>query len=559
MQNRGLCYKLPYPEKRTMQTHPTPANEAQRLIRLRELGILDTLPQKAFDDISALAQMICGTPVALITLVDQDRQWFKSRIGVEEQETPRQIAFCSHAILDPDQVMVVEDLQRDPRFSDNPLVAGPPDARFYAGAPIVTHDGLALGTVCVIDLKARTLSADQQDALRRLAGLVISLLEHESVRIEEATRTREAWRLQHEELTAMAIAGLDLQVYIDANYLIQHVNDTYLAYWGGTREDIIGRHIAERVGDDAFRGIIQPQLDRALAGESVSYTRKTDFPSRGTRHVEVALLPVRNARGEITGAVMRAQDVQETRAREAQLQQTVALLEQRTMEQERFIHIISHDLREPINTVNNFTSLLVNDHKDELSTAAQRYLSFVQSGGQRMSYLLDDLLHFVRLDGRSVQLRPVKIDPLLQQVESDLSALLNRTDGRIHCDSLRMVMADESLLRIVLKNLVSNGLKFSRRGVPPVVRITVEERDGQHHVHVSDNGIGIAQEHQHDIFDMFKRLHTRKQYEGSGLGLSVCRRIAQLHGGSVSVQSTPGEGSRFTLHLPAHLAAPHLE
>ena len=112
--------------------------------------------------------------------------------------------------------------------------------------------------------------------------------------------------------------------------------------------------------------IIQPQLDRALAGEAVSYTRKTDFPARGTRHVEVALLPVRNARGEITGAVMRAQDVQETRAREAQLQQTVALLEQRTMEQERFIHIISHDLREPINTVNNFTSLLVSDHQEEL-------------------------------------------------------------------------------------------------------------------------------------------------------------------------------------------------
>ena len=101
--------------------------------------------------------------------------------------------------------------------------------------------------------KARTLDAGQLDALRRLASLVINLLEHESVRIEEATRNSEAWRLQHEELTAMAIAGLDLQVYIDPNYLIQHVNDTYLAYWGGTREDIIGRHIAERVGDDAFR------------------------------------------------------------------------------------------------------------------------------------------------------------------------------------------------------------------------------------------------------------------------------------------------------------------
>ena len=542
-----------------MVTSPIPVNEPQRLARLRSLGVLDTLPEKAFEDISALAQMICGTPMALISLIDEDRQWFKSRIGIEVHETSREVALCSHAILDQDHVMVIEDLLQDPRFSRNPLVTGAPDARFYAGAPIVTHDGLALGTVCVLDTRARKLDAGQIDALQRLASLVINLLEHESVRVEEATRSQEAWHLQHQELTAMAIAGLDLQVYIDPAYLIQHVNDTFLAYWGGTREQVIGRSMAEHVGEDAFRTIIQPQLDRALAGEAVSYSRKTDFPVRGTRHVEVALLPVRNAQGVIAGAVMRAQDVQETRAREAQLQQTVALLEQRTMEQERFIHIISHDLREPINTVNNFTSLLVTDHREELSPSAQRYLSFVQSGGQRMSYLLDDLLHFVRLDSRSVQLRPVEIGRLVQQIQTDLAPLLSRTDGRVECGTQPTVMADESLLRIVLKNLVSNGLKFSRRGVPPMVRITVEETGGEHQIHVTDNGIGIATEHQQDIFDMFKRLHTRKHYEGSGLGLSVCRRIAQLHGGSISVQSALDNGSRFTLHLPARPAAPHLE
>lgn len=542
-----------------MQTSPIPDNEAQRLARLRGLGILDTLPQKAFDDISALAQMICGTPVALITLIDQDRQWFKSRIGVEEREAPREVAFCSHAILAPEQVMVVEDLSLDPRFSNNPLVVGAPKSRFYAGAPIVTHDGFALGTVCVVDAKARTLDASQIDALRRLAGLVISLLEHEAVRVEEATRNSEAWRLQHEELTAMAIAGLDLQVYIDPHYFIQHVNDTFLAYWGGTREDVIGLHIAAHVGEEAFRTIVRPPLDRALAGEAVSYNRKTDFPARGTRHVEVALLPVRNAQGEIAGAVMRAQDVQETRAREAQLQRTVALLEQRTMEQERFIHIISHDLREPINTINNFTSLLAVDHQKELSPAAQQYLSFVQSGGQRMRVLLDDLLHFVGLDNRSVQLRPVEIGRLVLQIESDLAPLLARVDGRLECNPQPAVMADEALLRIALKNLIANGLKFARKGVPAVVRVTVNEARGGHQIHVTDNGIGIADEHLHHVFDMFKRLHTRKHFEGTGLGLSVCRRIAQLHGGSITVQSALDEGSCFTLHLPAASAVLHLE
>lgn len=552
MRHRGLCYNLATLEMSTMLTHPLPANEPQRLARLHGLGILDTLPQKAFDDISALARLICGTPVALVSLVDQDRQWFKSSVGMQERETPRAVAFCSHAILEPEQVMVVEDLRLDQRFSGNPFVTGHLSARFYAGAPIVTADGFALGTVCVIDQQARTLHPGQLDALQRLASLVTSLLEHESVRIEEARR-------QHEQLTAMAISGLDLQVYIDTQYVYQHVNDTFLAYWGCTREQIIGRKLAEHVGEEAFRTIIQPQLDKALAGEHSSYTRKTVFPARGARFVEAAMLPVRNARGEITGAVMRAQDVQETRTREAQLQQTVALLEQRTMEQERFIHIISHDLREPINTVNNFTSLLVSDHQQELTPTAQRYLSFVQSGGQRMRLLLDDLLHFVRLGNHIVELRPVEIVRLVDQLLEDLAPLLKRLDGRIECLGQPTVMADETLLHIVLKNLASNGLKFARRGVPPVVRITVEHVDGEHRIHVSDNGIGIAAEHQRDIFDMFKRLHTRTHHEGNGLGLSVCRRIAQLHGGRISVHSVPGEGSRFTLHLTAAPAAAALE
>ncbi|MDP3832735.1 MAG: GAF domain-containing protein, partial [Hydrogenophaga sp.] len=149
-----------------------PANEAQRLARLHGLGILDTLPQKAFDDISALAQVICGTPVAMVTLIDRDRQWFKSRIGVDMTETSRELAFCSHAILDPDHVTVVEDMTRDPRFLDNPLVSGPTHVRFYAGAPIVTDDGFALGTVCVVDLQERQLHPVQLDALSKLSGLV---------------------------------------------------------------------------------------------------------------------------------------------------------------------------------------------------------------------------------------------------------------------------------------------------------------------------------------------------------------------------------------------------
>ena len=125
---------------------PIPGNEEQRVAALREYRILDTLPEQAYDDITRLAAQICGTPVALITLVDADRQWFKAKFGLEERETSRDISFCAHAILESD-LFEVPDTTRDLRFADNPLVMGGIRARFYAGAPLVTTDGYALGTL----------------------------------------------------------------------------------------------------------------------------------------------------------------------------------------------------------------------------------------------------------------------------------------------------------------------------------------------------------------------------------------------------------------------------
>ncbi len=153
-----------------------PKNEAARLETLRRYDILDSLPESIYDDLTRIAAEICDTPIAMVSFVDSKRQWFKSKYGLEVNETPRDIAFCAHAILDS-KLFVVGDAAEDPRFSGNPLVTDEPKIRFYAGAPLLTPDGLALGTLCVIDRVPRVLTENQRSALVALSRQVVSQLE----------------------------------------------------------------------------------------------------------------------------------------------------------------------------------------------------------------------------------------------------------------------------------------------------------------------------------------------------------------------------------------------
>ena len=178
--------------------------EATRLAALRNYGILDTLDEDAYDDITKLASFICGTPIALISLVAEDRQWFKSSVGLQVKETPREHAFCAHAILKSDEVMVVEDASVDGRFERNPLVTGEPSIRFYAGAPLVTPTGEAIGTLCVIDRESRSLSKNQAQAIRALARQVVAQLELRRVVIElqHLNKEQSTYRTVIEDLNA---------------------------------------------------------------------------------------------------------------------------------------------------------------------------------------------------------------------------------------------------------------------------------------------------------------------------------------------------------------------
>ena len=195
-------------------SYPVPKNEQARLDALRQYDIMDTGTEQCFDDLTQLAATICGTPTSLMTLLDQERQWFKSKVGMEACETKRDVAFCSHTIVNKDKLTIVNDATSDERFRDNTLVTKSPHIRFYAGAPLVTPEGHALGSLCVIDYEARQLSDSQKDALRRLARQVVAQLELRRT----SRQLAESLRTVHELRTLVPVCSYCKSVRDDDGY-----------------------------------------------------------------------------------------------------------------------------------------------------------------------------------------------------------------------------------------------------------------------------------------------------------------------------------------------------
>lgn len=299
------CTMLPYTPA------PLPANEAARLEKLRSYGVLDTDPEQTFDDITALATHMLGVPIALVSLVDSDRQWFKSRVGLDAPSTGRDVAFCAHTILCND-VMVVEDALADTRFARNPLVTGAPHIRFYAGCPLLTPDGFALGTLCLIDTQPRAWTEREADVLRRLGRQLMQLLElRHALRLKhEAEQQLLQRHREFERLALVAERTHNVVIMADPMGLITWVNAAFERITGYTMAEVVGQQPGKLLQCENTSPEARRTLGQAVRHRTPARVHILNRGKHGNLYwMDVDLQPIHDNGGAFVGFVAMETDI----------------------------------------------------------------------------------------------------------------------------------------------------------------------------------------------------------------------------------------------------------
>jgi two-component system cell cycle sensor histidine kinase/response regulator CckA len=533
--------------------------EARRLAALRRYEVLDTPEEAAFDRITELAARLFEVPIAVVSFVDAERQWFKSHFGLNIAETPRAISFCTHAILS-DDVMVVPDASRDDRFRENPVVVGSCRIRFYAGAPLITPEGLRIGALAIMDMRPRTaLSEEQVASLADLASIVMHELniQHELRKARGAVSPASEGEIKFRALMESASQAI---IAVGHRGIIQVVNNKAEELFGYTREEMVGRPLEMLLPEALREAHVQHRRDyfsrpraRPMGiGLDLAGRRKNgqEFP------VEISLNYV-DVGGQAL-AISFITDISERIRLEQQLRQS-----QKMEAIGQLAGGVAHDFNNLLTVIQGYSTMAIEGLSD--ADVLREPLEEIEKAAASAAALTRQLLAFSR---RQV-IRPKMLD--LNAVVQQIEKILQRTIGEdielvfAFDGELAQVRADPGLIEQIVMNLAVNA----RDAMPEGGRLIIETGNlfldedyaGAHlaaktgpyvMLAVTDNGAGMTPEVKSRIFEPF--FTTKPQGKGTGLGLATVYGIVQQMGGCIWVYSELGHGTTFKILLPmAHV------
>ncbi len=346
-------------------------------------------------------------------------------------------------------------------------------------------------------------------------------------------------------------AAPDAMVVVNTGGEIVLLNVQAEKQFGYRRDELVGQQVkniipegfAERLIADALRSAEDALAQQIGTGIELSGRRKdgSEFP------IEIMLSPLEGAEGILVTAAIR--DITARKKAEVQLVNKVEELKRSNEELEQFAYIASHDLQEPLRMVASYTQLLSRRYKGKLDADADEFIAFAVDGANRMQRLIQDLLAYSRVETKGKDLLETASEVALQQALRNLRGAIEESGALVTHDRLPIVLADETQLVQLFQNLVGNAIKYQGPGVPRIEVSAVRNGGDRWLFSVQDNGLGIDPQYFEKIFGMFQRLHKREEFAGTGIGLAICKKIVERHGGRISVESRPGQGSAFSFTL----------
>jgi PAS domain S-box-containing protein len=346
-------------------------------------------------------------------------------------------------------------------------------------------------------------------------------------------------------------AAPDAMVVVNSAGEIVLLNVQAEKQFGYSRDELVGQKMkniipegfAERLIADALRSTEDALAQQIGMGIELIGRRKngSDFP------IEIMLSPLDSAEGILVTAAIR--DISTRKKAEAYLLQKIAELNRSNVELGQFAYIASHDLQEPLRMVASYTQLLSKRYKGKLDADADEFIAFAVDGASRMQRLIQDLLTFSRVSTKGQELLDTSSEEALQRALINLRGAIEESSAQVTHEPLPTVLADEMQLTQLFQNLVGNGIKYQNAGVPQIHISAARDDSKKWTFSVKDNGLGIAPQYFERIFGLFQRLHKREEFAGTGIGLAICKKIVERHGGTISVESQPGQGSTFSFAL----------